>query len=58
MTNKLISLKAKHRKLELALRSLVSRPHVTDMEIQELKEKKLLIKDAIFWKNKEIQATR
>jgi len=55
MMKKLIALKAKHRSLELALRSLVSRPHVNEYEIQELKKQKLQIKEAIHRTNKEAQ---
>lgn len=58
MRQKLIALKDKHKKLELALRSLVSRPHINDLEVQELKKKKLQIKEAIYQTDKAVRAAQ
>lgn len=40
-------MKTKHKDLEMTLKNLVNRPHVNDLEIRELKKKKLQIKDTI-----------
>ncbi len=41
------SLKAKHRSLEVAIEEENNRPRPDDMEIAKLKKQKLLIKDEI-----------
>lgn len=47
MIKKLKAMKAKHKELEMTLKSLIKKPHVNEMQVREIKKKKLRIKDTI-----------
>mgnify|MGYP001605135244 CR=1 FL=1 len=47
MIKKLKAMNNKHQELEMTLKGLINRPYVNELEIKELKKKKLQIKDTI-----------